>query len=111
LQPLTICTLFPYTTLFRSYEEIYESLGEETKEHYDQEDVTERYHKLYEDLGVESQSIDNLELNEENSTDYNKIYEGDWTIDSAYGELTKVMEISLLYNRSEERRVGKECIS
>ena len=118
LAGLTVVVLFNFTNIFQaseeesldeyvsnyeagSYEEIYESLGEETKEHYDQEDVTERYHKLYEDLGVESQSIDNLELNEENSTDYNKIYEGDWTIDSAYGELTKVMEISLLYNEDE----------
>src|SRR5699024_11957400 len=62
LAGLTVVVLFNFTNIFQaseeesldeyvsnyeagSYEEIYESLGEETKEHYDQEDVTERYHK------------------------------------------------------------------
>lgn len=115
---LTVVVLFNFTNIFQAseeeslndytaqfesgdYEEIYESLNQDTQERYAAEDVTERYQKLYEDLGVESQSIDNLELNEENSTDFNKIYEGDWTIDSAYGELTKDIEISMLYDEDE----------
>lgn len=115
---LAFVVLFNFTNIFQAsedeslndyisnyeagnYEEIYESLNEETQDQYDPEDVTERYQKLYEDLGVEAQSIENLELNEENSTDYNKIYEGDWTVDSAYGELTRDIEISLLYNEEE----------
>ena len=118
LAGLTVVVLFNFTNVFQAgeeeslneyvsnfeaggYEDIYESLGEETHEQYDPEDVTERYQKLYEDLGVESQSIGNLELDETRSTDVNKIYEGDWTIDSAYGELTKDIDISLLYNEAE----------
>lgn len=115
---ITVFVLFNFTNVFQAsedeslnnyvsqyesgeYAEIYESLSEETQAEYNAEDVTERYENLYEDLGVESQSIDDLELNEERSTDLNKIYEGNWTIDSAYGELTKDMEISLLYNEEE----------
>ena len=84
-----------------NYEEIYENLGAETQDKYDTEDVTNRYIKFYEDLGVETREINNLELDEENSTDVHKIYDGDWMIDSAYGELTKDIEIGLLYNEEE----------
>lgn len=83
------------------YEKIYENLSTESKEEFSAEDVTSRYEKLYEDLGVETREIDNLELDEENSTDVHKIYNGDWVIDSAYGALSKDMEISLLYNEDE----------
>lgn len=84
-----------------SYEEIYENLSAEHREEYSAEDVTERYEKFYEDLGVEKREINNLELDEENSTDVHKIYDGEWAIDSAYGELTKDIEVSLLYNEEE----------
>ncbi|MCD2137931.1 penicillin-binding transpeptidase domain-containing protein [Salinicoccus halitifaciens] len=84
-----------------NYEEIYESLHIDRQERYGPEEVTERYEKLYEDLGVESRSIDNLELNEEESTEQNKLYEGDWTVETAYGELTRDIVISLLYDEAE----------
>ncbi|CAM4323332.1 penicillin-binding transpeptidase domain-containing protein [Lacicoccus alkaliphilus] len=84
-----------------NYEEIYETLSAGTRDRYAPEDVTERYEKLYGDLGVESRSIDGLEPDEERSTDHNKIYEGDWTVDTAYGELTRDMQISLLYDEAE----------
>src|SRR5690625_3199718 len=68
------------------YEEIYESLHSDRQERYAPEDVIERYEKLYEDLGVESRSIGGLELNEAQSTEENRLYEGDWTLETAYGE-------------------------
>ncbi|HIV82502.1 MAG TPA: penicillin-binding transpeptidase domain-containing protein [Candidatus Salinicoccus merdavium] len=115
---VTVIVLFNFTNIFQanedealneyvsnfeegSYEEIYENLSAEHREEYSAEDVTERYEKLYEDLGVEKREINNLELDEENSTDVHKIYDGEWAIDSAYGELTKDIEVSLLYNEEE----------
>lgn len=83
------------------YEAIYESLNEGTQDKYDPEDVAGRYEKLYEDLGVEARSIGGLQLDEDRSTDFNKIYEGDWTLDTAYGELVRDVEISLLYDESD----------
>ena len=115
---VTVIVLFNFTNIFQanedealneyvsnfeegSYEEIYENLSAEHREEYSAEDVTERYEKLYEDLGVEKREINNLELDEENSTDVHKIYDGEWAIDSAYGELSKDIEVSLLYNEEE----------
>ena len=115
---VTVIVLFNFTNIFQanedealneyvsnfeegSYEEIYENLSAEHREEYSAEDVTERYEKFYEDLGVEKREINNLELDEENSTDVHKIYDGEWAIDSAYGELTKDIEVSLLYNEEE----------
>src|SRR5699024_8166722 len=115
---ITVFVLFNFTNVFQAsedeslnnyvsqyesgeYAEIYESLSEETQAEYNAEDVSERYQKLYEDLGVESRSIENLELNEEKSTEYNKIYEGDWSLDTDYGELSRDIELSLLYDEGE----------
>ncbi|WP_052255215.1 penicillin-binding transpeptidase domain-containing protein [Salinicoccus sp. YB14-2] len=115
---VTVIVLFNFTNIFQanedealneyvsnfeegSYEEIYENLSAEHREEYSAEDVTERYEKFYEDLGVEKREINNLELDEENSTDVHKIYDGEWAIDSAYGELSKDIEVSLLYNEEE----------
>ena len=67
---VTVIVLFNFTNIFQanedealneyvsnfeegSYEEIYENLSAEHREEYSAEDVTERYEKFYEDLGVE----------------------------------------------------------
>lgn len=118
LAGLTVVVLFNFTNVFQAgedeslnnyvsqyesgeYAEIYESLSEETQAEYSAEDVTERYENLYEDLGVESREISNLELNEESSTDFHKIYEGDWSLATGYGELNRDIELSLLYDEDE----------
>lgn len=78
-----------------NYEAIYEQLSESDREEYSSEEVVDRYNKIYDDLGVESINLSDLTLDEEASSDETKVYSGDWTLSSTYGELEKPFEITL----------------
>lgn len=79
----------------QNYEEIYEHLSESDKSEYSTEEVVDRYEKIYSDLEVDSIELGELTLDEESSSDETKIYRGDWTMYSSYGDLDKELEVAL----------------
>src|SRR5690554_7943290 len=99
-------TLFPYTTLFRSYENIQELLAGIKEFSVQQEEKDEQ--------GTLSDFLIDVALltdaDQEKEEDKNTITL--MTIHASKGlEFPHVFIVGLEENRSEERRVGKECKS
>ncbi len=97
-------TLDRFTESYQNedYEDIYPLLSASAKEEYPEEEVVDRNRSLYESLGVETATLEDIkgvESNEEN--DQEKRYTGDLVLDTRYGEMTREYTIDLSYNEEE----------
>lgn len=90
----------------QNYDELYSYISEDAKSSYAEEDVGARNETVYNSLGVENVTLENveeLETSEESeSEEGEKHFSGDLTLDTSYGELNRDYEFTLSYNEEAD---------
>ncbi|MCG1010654.1 penicillin-binding transpeptidase domain-containing protein [Salinicoccus sp. ID82-1] len=97
-------TLNQFTEAFQNgdYADIYPLLNTASKEEYSEAEVVERNQQLFEALGVETASLENLEKVEpETEDDTEQTYTGNLVLDTRYGEIDREYQVDLTYNEEE----------
>ncbi|KKK32883.1 hypothetical protein WN59_12595 [Salinicoccus sediminis] len=93
-------TLDSFTAAYekQNFDGLYGYVSDEAKGSYSEEEVVDRSAQVFDSLGVEQVTLDNLEESESGSDDNSKKYTGELTMDTAYGELKRDYEILLSYD-------------
>src|SRR5699024_5076681 len=93
-------TLDGFTAAYEeeNFDELYGYVSDESKDSYSEGEVVDRNAQIFDSLGVEQVTLDNLEESEADSGDSAKKYTGEMTMDRAYGELQRDYEILLSYD-------------
>src|SRR5699024_8564339 len=93
-------TLDGFTAAYEeeNFDELYGYVSDESKDSYSEGEVVDRNAQIFDSLGVEQVTLDNLAESEAGSGDSSKKYTGELTMDTAYGELQRDYEILLSYD-------------
>lgn len=83
------------------YAAVYENLSPEAQETYSAEDVTERFEKIYGDLETTAVELSELTLDEAESTDDRKVYQGTFHLTSMYGDLERPYMVTFTETEGE----------
>ncbi|GAB3062847.1 penicillin-binding transpeptidase domain-containing protein [Salinicoccus sesuvii] len=97
-------TLNAYTEAYQNgeYTDIYPLLDASSKENYSEAEVVERNQQLFDSLGVESASLENMEkVESESEDDMEWSYTGNLILDTRYGELNRDYQVDFTYDEEE----------